>query len=545
MNDFITNELMEATYLFCIKRISDTEAAKDLAQDILYEALRAIASGKEFVSFHSWYWRMARNKYADYISHKQNHTLPIETAGGMAAELPQPIESIIASEDISTLNYSLSRLAAIYREIIVRFYLKEQSVNQIANDLCIPVGTVKRRLFDAKKSLKERFDNMNNIGKTAYAPVDVSWFWGYSAQKASLLMEGSKICPQVMVICRNEAKNVNEIADEMGVAPVYLEEILEKMEKEQLLISPAKGKYLANCCIFPREKYMQAELFACDIFHDNHFGERITDKLLSIKDKITSLDFYGNHFDYSYLMWLLYVQAGYIICDIGEKYYESKNGSKYPKEADRNYNVTMHYVLPDEIFNDSIYGKLREKSWSCLGQSFITADYGKVLFRNDYEIDPFPCEQVDDNNWRLGRDTWVDGNNISLLISLSENPERKLSVHEEAMAAEFLKKGLLKKEDNRLSVQLPIFNRETHQKIQDILREELKEIAEEYVELISEGIKEILLPYVRKDLMSCFVNWDMHCFFEPKRALFYYGWNDFLAQPKDYSKSAAGLYIIK
>ncbi|MBE5874695.1 MAG: sigma-70 family RNA polymerase sigma factor [Lachnospiraceae bacterium] len=545
MNDFITNELMEATYLFCIKRISDTEAAKDLAQDILYEALRAIASGKEFVSFHSWYWRMARNKYANYISHKQNHTLPIETAGGMAAELLQPIESIIASEDISTLNYSLSRLAAIYREIIVRFYLKEQSVNQIANDLCIPVGTVKRRLFDAKKSLKERFDNMNNIGKTAYAPVDVSWFWGYSAQKASLLMEGSKICPQVMVICRNEAKNVNEIADEMGVAPVYLEEILEKMEKEQLLISPAKGKYLANCCIFPREKYMQAELFACDIFHDNHFGERITDKLLGIKDKITSLDFYGNHFDYSYLMWLLYVQAGYIICDIGEKYYESKNGNKFPKEADRNYNVTMHYVLPDEIFNDSIYDKLREKSWSCLGQSFITADYGKVLFRNDYEIDPFPCEQVDDNNWRLGRDTWVDGNNISLLISLSENPERKLSVHEEAMAAEFLKNGLLKKEDNRLSVQLPIFNQETHQKIQDILREELKEIAEEYVELISEGIKEILLPYVRKDLMSCFVNWDMHCFFEPKRALFYYGWNDFLAQPEDYSTSAAGLYIIK
>ena len=113
------------------------------------------------------------------------------------------------------------------------------------------------------------------------------------------------------------------------------------------------------------------------------------------------------------------------------------------------------------------------------------------------------------------------------------------------MAAEFLKKGLLKKEDNRLSVQLPIFNQETHQKIQDILREELKEIAEEYIELISEGIKEILLPYVRKDLMSCFVNWDMHCFFEPKSALFYYGWDNYLAQPEDYSTSAAGLYIIK
>ena len=67
MNEFITNELIEATYLFCVKRISDTEAAKDLSQDILYEALRVVASGKEFVSFYSWYWKMARNKYADYI----------------------------------------------------------------------------------------------------------------------------------------------------------------------------------------------------------------------------------------------------------------------------------------------------------------------------------------------------------------------------------------------------------------------------------------------------------------------------------------------
>ena len=66
MNEFITNELIESTYLFCIKRISDTEVAKDLSQDILYEALRVIASGKEFVSFYSWYWKMARNKYAGY-----------------------------------------------------------------------------------------------------------------------------------------------------------------------------------------------------------------------------------------------------------------------------------------------------------------------------------------------------------------------------------------------------------------------------------------------------------------------------------------------
>ena len=324
MKEYITNELVEATYLFCVKRISDTEVAKNLSQNILYEAIRNIAGGKEFVSFYSWYWKMARNKYADYITHKQNDTLPIETAGGMAAEIPKPIESIVAAEELSQLNFSLSRLASIHREIIILFYLQEQSVSQIAKELDIPPGTVKRRLFDAKKNLKERFDNMNHIGKTAYAPVDVSWFWGYSAMKASLLMNSSKICPQIMVICRKEAKTVNEIADGMGIAPVYLDEILEKMKKEQLLKLPVKGKYLANFCIFPRDVYIRAALYACDVFHDNGFPERITEKLLGLKDQITSLDFYGNQFNYHYLMWILYVQAAYAIGDIGRNHYLRK-----------------------------------------------------------------------------------------------------------------------------------------------------------------------------------------------------------------------------
>lgn len=544
MNEHITNELIEATYLFCVKRISDTEAAKDLSQDILYEAIRVISSGKKFVSFYSWYWKMARNKYADYISCKQNQTLPIETAGGMAAELPQPIENIIAAEDISQLNFSLSRLASIHREIIIRFYLKEQSVRQIANDLAVPEGTVKRRLFDAKKNLKERFDNMNNIGKTAYAPAEVDWFWGYSAMKASLLMDSSKICPQVMVICRNEAKAVNEIADEMGVAPVYLEEILEKMLGANLLVTPAKGKFLANCCVFPKETYIKTKVYANQVFHDSGYAEKIIEKLIMLKDKITAFGFYGNNFDYDYLMWILCVAASNCFGKASKEHYLEKYKGKFADEAERKFRLTMEYVLPDESFDGSVWEKLRECNWSGLHQSFTTTEYGVLSFVNDYEMKPFPDEGGGDNDWRRGRDRWVDGNNIALLVSLSENPQRELSVHEEAIAAELLKNGLLKKEDSKLIVQLPVMKRESYEKICELLYYELKELAEEFADRVSEGVEKKLFPYVRKDLMSNFIHWDMQMFFQLTGALFHYCWNDYLAKPDDYSISAAGLYIL-
>ncbi len=545
MNEFITNELIEATYLFCVKRISDTEAAKDLSQDILYEALRVIASGKAFFSFNSWYWKMARNKYADYIASKQNSTLPIETAGGMAAEIPQPIENIIAQEDISQLNFSLSRLASIHREIIVRFYLKEQSVRQIANELDIPEGTVKRRLFDAKKNLKERFDNMNNIGKTAYAPADVDWFWGNSAMKPAMLMYSSNIYPQVMVICRNEAKTVNEIADEMGIAPVYLEEILEKMLNAEVLVSPAKGKYIANCCIFPKEVYIGAKVYANKVFHDGGYAEKIVEKLLAVKDKITGFDFYGNNFDYNYLFWVLCVAASNCFGRASGKHYQKKYSGRIKDEAERKFRLTMWYVLPNENFDSSLFGQLKECNWSGLHQNFTTSEYGRLEFVNDFEIEPFPNEYEDETSWTRGRDRWIDGNNIALLVSLSENPSKELSVHEEAMAADMLKNGLLKKDGDKLIVQLPVMKNEVYDKICEMLYNELKELAEEFADNISDDIEKMLLPYVRKDLMSNFIYWDMLMFFMLTGALVYYCWNDYLAQPDDYSKSAAGLYILR
>ncbi len=545
MEQWITEELIENTYLFCVKRISDSQAAKDLSQDILYEALRAIKSGKHFDSFYAWYWRMARNKYADFVAMKRQHPQPLESAIGCATDDAEPIEKLIAAEEISKLNYSLSRLASIHREIVICYYLREQTISQIAAQLGIPEGTVKRRLFDAKRELKGRMETMNTIGKTAYAPAEVTWFGGYNAREAFLLMDTSKIYPQIMVICRSEAKTVNEIADEMGVAPVYMEELLEKMRKVSLLRSPAKGKYQANCCVFPEEVYVRAKLAACDAFHDNGFGEKITKILFDLKDDITTLPFYGNHFDYRYLMWILYVEACESFGECGEKRYEEKYNDRFPDEAERTYRVTVEYVLPDESFDGSVYDRLRTKGWSCLHNQFMSPLHGKVEYVNNFECEPFPNESDDAiDDWRRGRDKWLDETNVFLLLELATDPQKPLTVYEEEKVAEMLGHGLLKKEDDGFVVQLPIFAKENYSKIAAMIRGAVQDLAYEYADLVGAMVEKELLPYVRRDQMSNFIHWDMTMFFRQLDSLFYYGWDTVLAQPEDYSTSAAGLCVI-
>jgi len=51
MSEYINNELIENTYLFCIKRVANSNMAKDLAHDILLEALKAISKEKSLQIF--------------------------------------------------------------------------------------------------------------------------------------------------------------------------------------------------------------------------------------------------------------------------------------------------------------------------------------------------------------------------------------------------------------------------------------------------------------------------------------------------------------
>ena len=52
MDKVITDDLMEKTFLFCWKKISDKDEAQDLAQEIIVDALLILRSGKKIENFY-------------------------------------------------------------------------------------------------------------------------------------------------------------------------------------------------------------------------------------------------------------------------------------------------------------------------------------------------------------------------------------------------------------------------------------------------------------------------------------------------------------
>ena len=537
----LNEALIEKTYLFCYKRISDVEEARDLAQDILCAALKEMRRGVRIRSFYSWYWQLARNRCADWFAHRRNPALPIEAAEGVAAAESSALDVIISDEDRTRLRFALSRLAASQREIMIRFYLKEESVAKIARELGIPAGTVKRRLYDARTSLKERYEKMNTIGKTAYAPAEVNQFWGYDC----MIPQGAmslKITQQIAVLCREKPQDLNSLSDEMGVAPVFLEEMVNMMLQQKLLKEKGKGKYLTDFCAFPNSVYELAGGKKNRIFCEKGYAKRILAAVEAQREKLLAQEFYGKELDPDTLKWLAVYAAGHWMGATGCECFLKKYGDKYPDEPERKFRTTIRYILPEpEEEKEQDDWQYLGVAWSNLHQSFRTVDYGTVHFVNAFDMDPFPHGYNPD-----GRDAWVNGANVSLMLKLARDPAAELSETEQEEAAVFLKRGLLTRQKEGLRVMLPVFSQKTLAALSETVKQAVETIAADFAEETGETVEKLLLPYVRKDLMSNFLHWDMKVLLQCISDLYYMAFHDenYLKWPENPECSPKGLYLM-
>ena len=541
----IDEDLIEKVYLYSYKKLSNKADAEDLAQDILTETLIMLHKGMEIHSFYSWFWSLAHNKYCTFLSkrNKSPHAINIEDDGiaGVLATDTSFEDSLLIQEEISQLNYAISRLSVQHREILIMFYLKEMKISDIAGSLNIPAGTVKRRLFDMKKNLRKGFENMNNVGKSTYAPSTVHIWGGYAAP---FYHTGDLITKQIFVACRMEGKTLNELADEIGVAPVYLEDRMKFPLEHKILKTDAKGRYLTDFCVIPEQVKYNADYAASEIY--SAIGAEITEILNKKKDVILSLDFHGNKFGYDYLLWLLYV----FVCGKYQKMALKQNAKNWEGKITvysgndsrllangKDYRLAGSFTLPHETINRD--KKVKSFGSNNLWEIFEHNKYGKINYVNYFRNSPFS-----------NRDSinMVNGSNAPLVFKLIDNDGiAELNEIEEEQAAYLISKGVIVKDGEKLGVMIPFMTAECEGKITASCEELLQPLVEKYTDKISRMTDEIILPYIRDDLMEEYANWIIGGYFWPQSYVYYWALNEgkTLAIPDDYSKSAAGVYLRK
>lgn len=157
---------------FLYRLLGDRAAAEDVFQDAFLQVHLSQASFDTSRRFRPWLFTIAANKGRDYLRKKgRRHTVglsaPISGEDGatfvdlMEIDIPQPDRGVHDEERDARVQEALNQMPDSLREILLLAYFQRLSYAQIAEDLGIPLGTVKSRLHAAVAQFGRRWKRLN------------------------------------------------------------------------------------------------------------------------------------------------------------------------------------------------------------------------------------------------------------------------------------------------------------------------------------------------------------------------------------------------
>lgn len=135
----------------------DPDRAAELAQEIWLRAIRGIGRLRDGRRLRGWLFGIAHRSFMDMLR-RHYGAPPMVDLRDDAIEAVAAEEDGALHEDLDALEHHLARLPPVEREVLTLFYLDELSIAELAEALAIPPGTVKSRLFRAKRLLRQNFE---------------------------------------------------------------------------------------------------------------------------------------------------------------------------------------------------------------------------------------------------------------------------------------------------------------------------------------------------------------------------------------------------
>jgi RNA polymerase sigma-70 factor (ECF subfamily) len=152
----LVGKYQNPVFRLIMKIVGNYDDAKDLTQDVFVKAFESMKQYKPQYKFFSWIYRIAINEALLFVKRKRNFR-QIESVTDPACHLPDQTPDYENREKL--LNNAINDLAESYKSVILLKYYSDLSYTEMAETLSLPEKTVKSRLFDARKMLREKLIN--------------------------------------------------------------------------------------------------------------------------------------------------------------------------------------------------------------------------------------------------------------------------------------------------------------------------------------------------------------------------------------------------
>lgn len=164
LNELI-RKYQDRAYQYAFRLTRNPEEACDVVADAFLRVNNAIKNFKGNSAFSTWLYRIVTNCYLDRrkrdrsrytvsidatVTHEQDEiTRELEDTGNTPDELAE------RNQREAMLQKALNRLPEFQKAMIIMFHAEQQTYEEIAEALDLPLGTVKSRLNRARISLRE------------------------------------------------------------------------------------------------------------------------------------------------------------------------------------------------------------------------------------------------------------------------------------------------------------------------------------------------------------------------------------------------------
>lgn len=251
--DVLITQYLKKIYGFSVSKCFGYDEAEDLCSDIVTELYSSLLSADEIYNIDGYVWRISMHVLARFISSKKKHQ-------GISIDgIDIPFYDDAFDDDDESLiriRREIAFLTKVRREIVYQYYYENKSIASIAVVMNMPTGTVKWHLSKAKHELKEGFIMERKIGKLGLKPIkafsiDHGGSPGTNGGPEFYLNDALNL--NIVYSVYHEPKTSDEIAEELGVTPVFIEDKIALLESNGFLVRQAKNRYTTYVKFSPEE----------------------------------------------------------------------------------------------------------------------------------------------------------------------------------------------------------------------------------------------------------------------------------------------------
>lgn len=162
-------ELMDAHYthvfgLAC-RTVRDPDEAAEITQDVFWAAWRSLATFRGEARFGTWLYRITYRRCLQSIEAHQNRLAALTQFASlhlerMANEWSEMQANLAEQEWCQAIREQVDALPVKYQAVLLLRHFQELSYEEIAQQLTIPISSVKTQLFRARALLRERLQQV-------------------------------------------------------------------------------------------------------------------------------------------------------------------------------------------------------------------------------------------------------------------------------------------------------------------------------------------------------------------------------------------------